>query len=49
MSVGPYTGDGVAFQFLSGLSDAVVSHNTIINQNVAASGVVFDGPPCSDW
>ena len=42
---GPYTGEGVAFQFLSGLSDAVVTHNTIINQNVAAAGVVFDGAP----
>jgi len=39
------TGEGVAFQFLSGLSDVVVAHNTIINQNVAAAGVVFDGAP----
>jgi hypothetical protein len=45
VNVGPYTGDGVAFQLLSGLSDVVVSHNTIINQNVTGSSVVFDGQP----
>jgi hypothetical protein len=45
VNVGPYTGDGVAFQLLSGLSDVVVSHNTIINQNASSSGVGFDGPP----
>ena len=45
IAVGPYKGEGVAFQFLSGLSDAVVTHNTIINQNVASAGVIFDGPP----
>jgi hypothetical protein len=42
---GPYGGDGVAFQLLGGLTDIVITHNTIINQNVTASGVVFDGPP----
>ena len=45
VAVGPYTGEGVAFQLLNGLSDAVVSHNTIINQKVASAGVVFDGAP----
>jgi hypothetical protein len=45
VNVGPYTGEGVAFQLLSGLSDAIITHNTIINQNASASGVVFDGPP----
>jgi hypothetical protein len=45
VAVGPYTGEGVAFQLLSGLSDAVVSHNTIVNQNATAAGVVFDGAP----
>ena len=45
VNVGPYTGEGVAFQILSGLSDAIISHNTIINQNAVGSGVVFDGPP----
>jgi hypothetical protein len=45
VNVGPYKGDGIAFQLLSGLSDAVVTHNTIINQNATGSGVVFDGPP----
>ena len=45
VNVGPYTGEGIAFQLLSGLADAVVAHNTVINQNASASGVVFDGPP----
>jgi hypothetical protein len=45
VNVGPYKGEGVAFQLLSGLSDAIVTHNTIINQKATASGVVFDGPP----
>jgi len=45
VNVGPYRGEGVAFQLLSGLSDAVITHNTIINQNAATSGVSFDGPP----
>lgn len=45
VGVGPYTGEAVAFQLLSGLTDAVLTHNTIINQNASASGVVFDGPP----
>jgi hypothetical protein len=45
VNVGPFTGEGVAFQILSGLSDAVITHNTIINQNATASGVSFDGPP----
>jgi hypothetical protein len=45
VNVGPYTGDGIAFQLLSGLTDAVVTHNTILNQNATGSGVSFDGPP----
>ncbi|MFL5619855.1 MAG: hypothetical protein ACJ79A_15845 [Gemmatimonadaceae bacterium] len=45
VNVGPYKGDGIAFQLLSGLSDAVITHNTIINQNASTSGVSFDGPP----
>jgi hypothetical protein len=45
VNVGPYKGDGIAFQLLSGLSDAIITHNTIINQNATGSGVSFDGPP----
>jgi hypothetical protein len=45
VNVGPYTGDGIAFQLLGALTDAVITHNTIINQNARASGVVFDGAP----
>jgi hypothetical protein len=45
VNVGPYTGEGIAFQLQSGLSDAIITHNTIINQNVAGSGVSFEGPP----
>jgi hypothetical protein len=45
VNVGPYKGDGIAFLLLSGLSDAIITHNTIINQNVVGSGVSFDGPP----
>jgi hypothetical protein len=45
VNVGPYTGDGIAFQLLGALTDAVITHNTIINQNAKASGVVFDGAP----
>jgi hypothetical protein len=45
VNVGPYTGQGIAFQILSGLSDAIITHNTIINQKVDAAGLVFDGAP----
>ena len=45
VNVGPYTGDGIAFQLLNGVSDVVIDHNTIINQNVTGSSVVFDGQP----
>jgi hypothetical protein len=45
VNVGPYTGQGMAFQILNGLSDAIITHNTIINQNVAAAGLAFDGAP----
>ena len=45
VNVGPYRAEGVAFQLLSGLTDAVITHNTIINQNAKASGVVMDGAP----
>ena len=45
VNVGPYKGEGMAFQLLSGLTDAIITHNTIINQNATASGVSFDGAP----
>ena len=45
INVGPYTAEGVAFQLLNGLTDAVITHNTILNQNATASGVVVDGAP----
>jgi hypothetical protein len=45
VNVGPYTGQGMAFQILSGLSDAIITHNTIINQNVESAGLAFDGAP----
>jgi hypothetical protein len=47
VNVGPYTGQGIAFQLLSELSDVTISHNTIINQRVAGAGVMFDGQPSS--
>jgi hypothetical protein len=45
VNVGPYTGQGMAFQLLSELSDVTIAHNTIINQRVASAGVMFDGQP----
>jgi len=45
VNTGPFSGDGKAFQVLGGLSDLVVTHNTVINQNANAATVVFDGPP----
>jgi hypothetical protein len=45
VNAGPYSGEGVAFQLLSGLTDAVITHNTIINQNATRAAVVFDGRP----
>jgi hypothetical protein len=45
INVGPYQAEGVAFQLLTGLTDAVITHNTIINQNATAAGVVMDGAP----
>ena len=45
MNVGQYTGDGIAFQLINGLSDAIITHNTILNQNAPRSTVVFDGSP----
>jgi hypothetical protein len=47
VNVGQYTGDGIAFQILNGLSDAIITHNTILNQNSPQSSVVFDGPPAN--
>jgi hypothetical protein len=41
----PFIGDGKAFQILHGLSDLVITHNTVINQNSSVATVVFDGPP----
>jgi hypothetical protein len=45
VAVGPYKGEGVAFQVPQRSVGRVVTHNTIINQNVAAAAVVFDGAP----
>ena len=45
VNTGPFKGDGKAFQILGGLSDLVVTHNTVINQNASSATVVFDGPP----
>jgi hypothetical protein len=45
VNVGPFAGDGIAFQLLNGLSDAIIAHNTILNQRSPQSTVVFDGPP----
>jgi hypothetical protein len=45
VNVGPYDGEGIAFQLLNGLSDVVVTHNTILNQNATGSSVSFDGAP----
>jgi len=47
VNTGPFSGDGKAFQVLGGLSDLVVTHNTVINQNANAATVVFDGPPAT--
>ena len=45
VNTGPFGGDGKVFQILSGLSDLVITHNTVINQNSNLATVVFDGPP----
>jgi hypothetical protein len=45
VNVGPYGGEGIAFQLLNGLSDAIIAHNTVINQRSVQSTVVFDGFP----
>ena len=45
VNVGKFGGDGIAFQLLNGLSDAIITHNTILNQRSPQSTVVFDGPP----
>ncbi|HET9799239.1 MAG TPA: hypothetical protein VFP90_14675 [Gemmatimonadaceae bacterium] len=45
VNVGPYAGQGIAFQILSGLSDLIIAHNTIINQRTEGAGIVFDGAP----
>ena len=45
INVGPYAAEGVAFQLLTGLTDAVITHNTILNQNATGAGVVMDGAP----
>jgi hypothetical protein len=45
VNVGPFQGDGIAFQLLNGVSDAIISHNTVLNQRSPQSTVVFDGSP----
>jgi hypothetical protein len=45
VNVGKFGGDGIAFQLLNGLSDAIITHNTVLNQRSPQSTVVFDGPP----
>jgi hypothetical protein len=45
VNVGPFGGDGIAFQLLNGLSDAIITHNTMLNQRSGQSTVVFDGFP----
>jgi len=45
VNTGPFGGDGKVFQILNGLSDLVITHNTVINQNSNLAAVVFDGPP----
>ena len=45
VNVGPFGGDGIAFQILNGLSDAIITHNTVLNQRSPQTTVSFDGPP----
>lgn len=45
INVGQFTGEGIAFQLLNGISDAIITHNTVLNQNATQSTVVFDGAP----
>ena len=45
VNVGKFGGDGIAFQLLNGLSDAIITHNTVLNQRSPQSTVVFDGRP----
>jgi len=45
VNVGPFAGDGIVFQILNGLADAIITHNTVLNQRSPQSTVVFDGPP----
>jgi hypothetical protein len=45
VNVGPFSGDGIAFQLLNGLSDAIITHNTVLNQRSPQTTVSFDGPP----
>jgi hypothetical protein len=48
VDTGPYTAEGRLFQLLSGLSDVVVMHNTIVSANGGSSGTaVFDAPSIS--
>ena len=45
VNVGPYTADGRIFQLLSGLSDIVVMHNTMVSANGGLSSTAtFDVP-----
>jgi hypothetical protein len=45
VNVGPFSGDGIAFQVLNGLSDATIAHNTVLNQRSPQTTVSLDGPP----
>jgi hypothetical protein len=45
VNVAPYTGEGIAFQLLNGVSDVIITHNTVFNQLAIQSTVSFDGLP----
>jgi len=45
VNTGPYLAEGRLLQFLAGLSDIVVMHNTMVSANGSTSGtIVFDTP-----
>ena len=44
VNVGQFTGEGIAFQLINGISDAIITHNTVLNQaRRLQSTEVFDG------
>jgi hypothetical protein len=46
VNVAPYDGEGRSFQFLGGLSDIVVMHNTVVSANGGSSSTItFGGLP----